>query len=158
MLTSFILLHLGGEDPSIAKFTMLQDLSFTVNIAYCFEPGGPVNLGHLLAIDTYSTDFRGAIKLLSSGTPGQHLRTLRFICYIDMGTSLHMEDDDEGYLGELDGFLTTSHLPKNIMISFEIRGVRSNLWYRNVADAFQRALPHLHLGNRLNITPSALSR
>ena len=158
MLTSFILLHLGGEDPNIAKFTMLQDLSFIVNIAYRVELYGPVNLGRLVGCHSGSTDFRGAMKLLSSGTPGQLLRTLRFICYIDFQTSLDMEHDVEGYFGELDEFLTTSHLPKNITISFEIRGVRSNLWYRNVADAFQRALPRLHSGNHLNITPSAPSR
>ena len=158
MLTCFILLCLGGEDPNIAEFTMIQDLSFTVNIAYCFEPGGPVNLGHLLAIGTYSTDFRGAIKLLSSGTPGQHLRTLWFICYIEMGTSFKVEHDVEGHFGELDEFLTALHLPKNITISFEIRGVRSNFWYRNVADAFQRALPCLHSVNHVNITAGAPSR
>ena len=148
---------LGGEDPNIAEFTMIQDLSFTVNIAYCFEPGGPVNLGHLLAIDTYSTDFRGAIKLLSSGTPGQHLRTLRFICYIDMEPPLD-EYEDETLLGELDKFLTILRLPQNITISFEIRGVRSHFWYRNVADAFQRALPCLHSVNHVNITAGAPSR
>ena len=157
MLTCFILLCLGGEDPNIAEFTMIQDLSFTVNIAYCFEPGGPVNLGHLLAIDTYSTDFRGAIKLLSSGTPGQHLRTLRFICYIDMEPPLD-EYEDETLLGELDKFLTILRLPQNITISFEIRGVRSHFWYRNVADAFQRALPCLHSVNHVNITAGAPSR
>ena len=153
MLTSFILLHLGGEDLNIAKFTMLQDLSFIVRIGYRFELYGPVNLGRLVGFHLGSTDFEGAIKLLSSGTPGQHLRTLRFICHIDMKPSLDVEYDVEGHFGELDEFLTTSNLLKNITISFEIRGVRSNLWYRNFADAFQ-----LHLGNRLNITPSAPSR
>ena len=151
-------MHLGGEDPSIAKFTMLQDLSFTVEVVYRFELYGPVNLGRLVGCHSGSTDFRGAIKLLSSGTPGQLLRTLRFICYIDFQTSLDMEHDVEGYFGELDNVLTTSNLPKNITISFEIRGVRSNLWYCNVSDALRRALPRLHSGNRLSITPSAPSR
>ena len=157
MLTSFILLHLGGEDPNIAKFTMLQDLSFIVRIGYRFELYGPVNLGRLVGFHSESRNFEGAIKLLSSGTPGQHLRTLRFICYIDMEPPLD-EYEDETLLGELDKFLTILRLPQNITISFQIRGVRSHFWYRNVADAFQRALPRLHLGNRLNITPSAPSR
>ena len=157
MLTSFILLHLGGEDPNIEKFTMLQDLSFIVNIVYRFELYGPVNLGRLVGFHVDSTDFRGAIKLLSSGTPGQHLRTLRFICYIDMEPPLD-EYEDETLLGELDKFLTILRLPQNITISFEIRGVRSHFWYRNVADAFQRALPCLHSVNHVNITAGAPSR
>ena len=158
MLTSLILLHLGGEDPNIEKFTMLQDLSFIVNIVYRFELYGPVNLGRLVGFHVDSTDFRGAIKLLSSSTPGQLLRTLRFICYIDFRTPLDMERDDGGCFGELDDVLTTSHLPKNMTISFEIRGVRSHFWYRNVADAFQRALPCLHSVNHVNITAGAPSR
>ena len=158
MLTRFTLLLPGGEDLDIAQFTMLQDLSFIVDILACVELGRPVDLRRFGESYSNRADLRSTIKLLSSGTPSQHLRTLGFICYIHFSGSLYIEDVEESLLGQLDDILTTSFLSKNITINFAICDVRSNLLYRNVVDSLQRALPRLHSSNRLNITPSAPSR